>query len=285
MGKIYMDIDEVLDQWKNFDSYAVTFWNAAQQVKNLANNVEYAGWWQGEPAEYFARSLRNWASDFVDFVEKYSALANRLYAEWNEWGETDCKYSYEGEEIDTLAELWTWLSEEMNEKGEGYIKIDLKEILFPEAFWYDKYPPASTTIWMQDAQGRWRKIEITPADWSFDLKIGTGGVSVDYEWTFYSVEATCELGGGVIATAGLDFLSAEVSVGSGGAKVGGSVASVDGSIGVNTDDGSFVGLTAGVDIIGGEYGLKDGEVSLGGVSGGIKQSEEKDVAPQETPPD
>lgn len=287
MTKIYMDVDIINDINGKLESHAGTIWVTLGKIRDVADSTSVSdGWWTEPAGESFARSVKIWADVFDLWLEKYNILKTRLKNEWDEWGSTDSSFDYDGEEIDTLAELWAWFSAgskmDYGDGGSLFIKIDIKEIFGANGLWYWDYPPESTTIWRQDEYGRWYKVEITPSDWTFDLMISTKGVSLDFEYTFYSVEATWEMGNGLIGGAELSLGEVGVSGGSGGATARASLVSADLSVGTNID-GTYVGVKVGGKL-GVGVGSKDGEIEGGLFSGGVKVGEEEEVAPPGTNP-
>lgn len=285
MSKIYMDVDVINDINLALECHAGDMWTRMQKVRDIANYITVGGgWWQGTAGEYFAQSLRNWANDFDRFLEKYNLLKTRLKNEWNEWGETDSKYIYDGEAIDTIQEFSDWVSGGFKFDGASSLKIDLKGIV-GSVFWYWSYPPESTTTWVQDWNGHWVKIETTSSDWSLDLTLSpTKGANINFDWSLSSTELLWDMGGGVVGGAGLTLLSAGGSFGSGGVSGNADLASMDASIGMNTDDG-YIGISGGLNL-GLDAGATEGEVKLGPVEAGLDWSNEtKDVDPQKKPPE
>jgi hypothetical protein len=284
MSKIYMDVDIVEEINGALECHAGDMYTRIQKIRDIANYVTVSdGWWKGTAGEYWSQSIRNWANDFDKFLEKYNILKTRLKNEWNEWGETDSKYVYDGEAIDTVQEFWDWISTGCKFGGSPTLKIDLKDIV-GSVFWYWSYPPESTTTWVQDWNGRWVKIETTQADWGLDLTLSaTKGVNFNFDWTGSSTELLWDMGGGIVGGAGLKLLTVGGSIGGDGVSGEASVASADVSIGVNTDEG-YVGVTGGVNL-GVEAGVTAGEVGLGPVEVGIESGESKDVDPVDVPPE
>jgi uncharacterized protein YukE len=283
MTRIYMDVDVIYNINGNLENHAGDVWTTISLIRDLANfTSDSNGWWQGTAGESFGQSVRNWANDFEKWLEKYNILKTQLKNEWDEWGQADSSFSYDGEEIDSLAELLAWFS------GGGKtnytsgstvfaVKIDLKKILLGDGFWYANYPPAATTVWRQDDSGRWYKVVITPADWNFDLTISTAGVSVDAGYTFYTVTATWDMGNGYIGGSELKIGEVGVSAGTGGVDVEASAVSAELEVGRNVGD-AYIGAKFG-GRLGAGVGVDDGSVDGGFIYGGGEIGEKKTVAP------
>jgi hypothetical protein len=284
MSRIYMDVDVINEINAALECHAGDMFTRMQRVRDIAGFITVGdGWWKGTAGEYFAQSLRHWANDFDKFLEKYNLLKTRLKNEWNEWGETDSKYVYDGEAIDTTQEFGDWISGGCKLGGEPSLKIDFKDIV-GSVFWLWSYPPETATTWVQDWNGHWVKIETTSSDWSLDLTLSeTKGPSLNFGWSLSSTEVLWDLGGGVVGGAGLKLLTAGGSLGLEGVSGNLDAASVDASIGLNTDDG-YVGVSGGLNL-GMDVGVTTGEVKLGPVEAGLKIGDTKDVDPQEVPPE
>ena len=269
-----MDIDVIWDKDYELGEYYSRFLHYIQEIRNLATGVY--GWWEGDGGASFAQSLNSWASDFERLAERYKPSEHRLWLELNEWGETDSRYKYSGEEIVTLAELWDYLKFGLKPGGDGtdlIPTIDLKEFLTPSLPWFMTYPPESITIYQVDAEGHWSKVEITPADWSFGIKLAPAGASLEFEYTALTIGATWEGDEGFIGGAELKVLTVAI----GTTAVGASALSAELSAGQNIGD-TYVGGKVGGNL-GLEIGYDNGEIGGGVVSGGLEIGEAKDVAP------
>jgi hypothetical protein len=172
--------------------------DAEDWAKALSN--ENYWWWRTPGAENFRRSLTAWALQLQALIDELHDCYRRLGHEIDQWKETDLKYDFEGEKIDTVKELEQLFWDVINgglKPGDLLMTIDIKEILSPYLPAFLVYPPEQFTIWAKVGD-EWVRAQFTGPDWDYELilNLETKTAFFDLSGNLGSVDILQSLGDG-----------------------------------------------------------------------------------------
>ena len=274
MDRIMMKIDDFLGM-HSFLEYNISTLGV---YRDKAEDFSIS-WWEGPGAGNLKRSLEVWAIQLQALMDEFDEFFRRIDYEVEEWTTTDLKYDYEGEEIDTKAELgdllWDLLTGEVK-LDELTERIDISEILEEDWPWDWRYPPNSTTVWIKTLGDEWVEFNLTGPDADLSLNLLPTGATLNLSLDAGSADIIWGLGDGWVAGTSFSLLSLEASVGLptvGPPKLNlqAYVLTVDDFVGKDVDGFGFVGVHVGVNLIGEEIGDKLNEVSISPKDAGAPQ--------------
>jgi hypothetical protein len=273
MDRIMMKFDDLLELKSSLDFPISDLGIVRDWAKTFS-----ASWWEGAGGEKLKRSMSDWSFQLQGIMDDFEKLYRRIGYEVEEWATTDLKYDYEGEEIDTVKELWQLFCDVLHgdlQPGDLMMTIDIKDILGSNLPWDLRYPPEKTTVWVQ-VGNEWVEFDSTGPEWDLDLKIDLERKTayLDGSWNAGSLDILASLGNGYVVGKTLSFFSIEGSGGFVGGtilgSIGGFVYTEEDFIGRNISEFDYVGIHRRLSILGLDLQIgTEGEISGFPIEAGV----------------